>query len=235
MTYQLGVDVGTTSVVAAVHRVDGSGGADRADVVPLGGGGPTMPCALHLARDGGVTVGEGALRLAGIDPSRVVRALPRHVGDPAPVLVGGGAWAAEDLLARLVRRVVDRVAEREGGPAARTVLAHPVWWTADTRERLAAALADVGVHVTWTAEPVAVARAVRAGGTVAVYDLGGGRFDAAVVRRGDAGFDVVGRPEGLADIGAAIDDLVWRHVRAGLPEGVVPDARVRRACARRRR
>ncbi len=103
------------------------------------------------------------------------------------------------------------------------------------RERLAAALADVGVDVTWTAEPVAVARAVRAGGTVAVYDLGGGRFDAAVVRRGDAGFDVVGRPEGLADIGAAIADLVWRHVRAGLPEGVVPDARVRRACARRRR
>jgi hypothetical protein len=238
MTYQLGIDVGTTSVVAAVRRADGSGAGDRAEVVPLGGGGPGVPCALHVARDGGVTVGEGALRLAGIDPSRVVRALPRHVGGPAPA--GGGAWTADDLFARLVRWVVDRVAEREGGPAARVVLAHPVWWAVGTLDRLAAALAGVGAPVAWTAEPVAVVHAVCAGGgpggAVAVYDLGGDRFDATVVGRADAaggpGFAVLGRPEGLPDAGAAIDDLVWQHVRAGLPRGVVPDARVRRACLR---
>jgi molecular chaperone DnaK len=234
MTYQLGIDVGSTTVVAAVHRAEGPAAAE---VVPLGGGGPTVPSALHLARDGGVTVGEGALRLAGIDPGRVVRALPRRIGDPAPVAVGGGTWPAEDLLARLVRWVVDRVAEREGGPATRITLAHPALWAVPTLERLAVALAAVDVHATFLPEPLAVAHAARADGepgdTIAVYDLGGGRFDAAVVRRNAVGFGLLGRPEGLADFGGLdLDDQVWRHVRAGLPEGLVPDARVRRACLR---
>ena len=234
MTYQLGIDVGSTTVVAAVHRAEGPAAAE---VVPLGGGGPTVPSALHLARDGGVTVGEGALRLAGIDPGRVVRALPRRIGDPTPVALGGGTWTAEDLLARLVRWVVDRVAEREGGPAARITLAHPALWAVPALERLAAALAGVDVHATFLPEPLAVAHAARADGepgdTIAVYDLGGGRFDAAVVRRNAVGFGLLGRPEGLADVGGLdLDDEVWRYVRAGLPEGLVPDARVRRACLR---
>lgn len=237
--YRLGIDVGTTCVAAAVRRGDGATGAE---VVPLGTSGPTVPAALHLARDGSVTVGDGALRLAGIDPGRVVRAVARRVGDQAPVIVGGEPWSAEDLLACLVRWVVDRVAEREGAAATRIALAHPAPWPAHTLERLATALAGQGVRVTFVAEPVAAVRAVRAGSAsddpVAVYDLGGGRFDAAVVRRGDParpgpGFGLLGRPEGLTDVGGLdVDELVWRHVRAGLPEGVVPDARVRRACLR---
>src|SRR5689334_20474576 len=138
MTYQLGIDVGSTTVVAAVHRAEGPAAAE---VVPLGGGGPTVPSALHLARDGGVTVGEGALRLA----------------------------------------------EREGGPAPRLTLADPALWAVPTLGRLAVALAAVDVHATFLPEPLAVAHAARADGepgdTIAVYDLGGGRFDAAVVRR----------------------------------------------------
>src|SRR5215212_4970750 len=155
MTYQLGIDVGSTTVVAAVHRADGAG---EVEVVPLGGGSATVPSALHLARDGGVTVGEGALRLAGIDPGRVVRALPQRIGDPAPIAVGNGTWAAEDLFARLVRWVVDRVAEREGGPAAHVVLAHPALWSPPALERLADALAGLDVPATFLAEPLAVAQ-----------------------------------------------------------------------------
>src|SRR4051794_1574061 len=232
MTYQLGLHVGTTTVVAAVSHADGPG---EAEVVPLGAGGATVPSALHLARDGGVTVGDGALRLAGIDPGRVVRALPRRIGDPAPVTLGGRAWTAEDLYARLVRWVVDRVAEHESGPAARITLTHPAPWAMSTLERLAAALAGVDVTATLLAEPLAVAQAGRADGgpgdTIAVYDLGGGRVAARAVRRAAAGFGVLGRPEGLADVGGLdLDHVVWQHVRAGLPEGTVPDARVRRAC-----
>ena len=39
MTYQLGIDFGTTSVAAAIRRT----GAQAAEVVPLGGGGATVP------------------------------------------------------------------------------------------------------------------------------------------------------------------------------------------------
>src|SRR6478672_5736144 len=152
MTYQLGIDLGTTSVAAAIRRAD----TEAAEVVPLGGTGAAVPAVLHLARDGGVTVGEGASRRAGIDPGRVVRALKRRVGDPTPIVVGRESWTAEELCARVVRWVVDRVAEREGGPATRVTLAHPAPWSAHTLEALATALAGQDVPVTFVAEPQAL-------------------------------------------------------------------------------
>jgi hypothetical protein len=98
--------------------------------------------------------------------------------------------------------------------------------------------------VTFLAETQAVAVAhataspLRPDEAVAVYDLGGGRFDAAVVRRCDdglpgVGFGLLGRPEGLERVGGLdFDDLVWEHVRSGLGDDVSPDARIRRACTR---
>jgi actin-like ATPase involved in cell morphogenesis len=233
VSYQLGIDFGTTFTAAAVRRAEGPG---ETEVVPLGGR-DGVPSVLHLARDERVTVGEAAAGLAGIDPTRVVRGLKRRVGDPEPVMLGGHPWSAEELSARLLRWVVDRVAEREGEAPARIALAHPATWSANTLERLAAALAGHDLGVTFVAEPRAAAHAVAAGtapgDALAVFDVGGGRSDAAVLRRcvsGD-GFAVLGVPEAIADLGGLdIDELVWQHVRTSLPDDVQPVARVRRAC-----
>lgn len=233
MSYQLGIDFGTTFTAAAVRRAEGPG---ETEVVPLGGR-DGVPSVLHLARDERVTVGEAAAGLAGIDPTRVVRGLKRRVGDPEPVMLGGHPWSAEELSARLLRWVVDRVAEREGEAPARIALAHPATWSAHTLERLAAALAAHDLGITFVAEARAAAHAVAAGtapgDALAVFDVGGGRSDAAVLRRGVSGdgFAVLGVPEAIADLGGLdIDELVWQHVRASLPEDVQPVARVRRAC-----
>jgi molecular chaperone DnaK len=233
VSYQLGIDFGTTFTAAAVRRAEGPG---ETEVVPLGGR-DGVPSVLHLARDERVTVGEAAAGLAGIDPTRVVRGLKRRVGDPEPVMLGGHPWPAEELSARLLRWVVDRVAEREGEAPARIALAHPATWSANTLERLAAALAAHDLGVTFVAEPRAAAHAVAAGtapgDALAVFDVGGGRVDAAVLRRGASGdgFAVLGVPEAIADLGGLdIDELVWQHVRASLPDDVQPVARVRRAC-----
>jgi molecular chaperone DnaK len=233
VSYQLGIDFGTTFTAAAVRRAEGPG---ETEVVPLGGR-DGVPSVLHLARDERVTVGEAAAGLAGIDPTRVVRGLKRRVGDPEPVMLGGHPWSAEELSARLLRWVVDRVAEREGEAPARIALAHPATWSANTLERLAAALAAHDLGVTFVAEPHAAAHAVAAGtapgDSLAVFDVGGGRSDAAVLRRSASGdgFAVLGVPEAIADLGGLdIDELVWQHVRASLPDDVQPVARVRRAC-----
>jgi molecular chaperone DnaK len=233
VSYQLGIDFGTTFTAAAVRRAEGPG---ETEVVPLGGR-DGVPSVLHLARDERVTVGEAAAGLAGIDPTRVVRGLKRRVGDLEPVMLGGHPWSAEELSARLLRWVVDRVAEREGEAPARIALAHPATWSAHTLERLAAALAAHDLGVTFVAEPRAAAHAVAAGtvpgDALAVFDVGGGRSDAAVLRRGASGdgFAVLGVPEAIADLGGLdIDELVWQHVRASLPDDVQPVARVRRAC-----
>jgi actin-like ATPase involved in cell morphogenesis len=187
-----------------------------------------------------VTVGEAAAGLAGIDPTRVVRALKRRVGDPDPVVLGGHPWTPEDLSARLLRWVVDRVIEHQNGPPERIALAHPASWSAHTLERLAAALAGQDLDVAIVAEPHAVAHAAAGatspGDTVGVHDLGGGRFDAAVLRREGLparGFAMLGVPETIADLGGLdLDELVWQHVRVALPDDVAPVARVRRACTR---
>ena len=235
MSYQLGIDFGTTFTAAVVRRAEGTGDTE---VVPLGGRGGAVSSVLHLARDGRVTVGEAGREPRRINPTRVIRGLKRRVGDAAPVLLGGQPWAAEELSARLVRWVVDRVVEKEGEPPATIALAHPVSWAPHTLERLAAALAGQDLGVTFVAEPRAVAHAAvgaaEAGATVAVHDFGGGRFDAAVLRRAGmpgGGFAVLGVPEAIDDLGGLdLDELVWQHVRRSLPDDVTPVARVRRAC-----
>jgi hypothetical protein len=55
------------------------------------------------------------------------------------------------------------------------------------------------------------------GATVAVYDLGGGTFDAAIIRRNGLAFEIVGRPAGIEALGgldfdAAVFDFVTDHV-----------------------
>ena len=72
MSYELGIDFGTTFTAAAVRR---AGEPGEPEVIPLGGRGGAVSSVLHLARDERVTVGEAAAGLAGIDPTRVVRAL----------------------------------------------------------------------------------------------------------------------------------------------------------------
>lgn len=232
MGYQLGIDFGTTFTAAVVRRAAG----DEPEVVPLGGRGGTVSSVLHLARDERVTVGEAAAGLAGIDPTRVVRALKRHVGDPEPVVVGGHPFTAEELSARLLRWVVDRVVEQEDAAPAGIAVAHPLSWDEPTLDRFGTALAAHDLDVTFVAEPHAVAHAAAGatapGDTVAVHDLGGGRFDAAVLRRDDA-FTVLGAPESITDLGGLdLDELVWQHVRTALSDEVPPVARVRRACNR---
>ena len=228
-SYQLGIDLGTTYTSAAVCRTDGRRWAEP-EVVTLGSRSATVPSVLFIAEDGSVVVGDAAERRALTAPDRVVREFKRRIGDPTPLLVAGREWTPEELSARLVRWVADRVAEREGGPAERIAVTHPASWGPHKRELLGAALAAQDLDVTFLAEPqaaalhYAAAERVEPGSTIAVYDLGGGTFDAAVVRKAEPGresaaFGLLGRPEGLERLGGVdFDEVVFEHVREALPE-----------------
>jgi molecular chaperone DnaK len=224
MAYQLGIDLGTTFTCAAVCRSSGNRWGEP-EVVTLGSRGATVPSVVFVGQDGSIVVGEAAERRALTDPDRVVREFKRRMGDPTPMMVAGRPWAPQDLSAWLVRWVVDRVAEREGGPAERIAVTHPAAWGQHKKELLAAALANQGLTVTYLAEPQAAAMSyaanerVAAGSTIAVYDFGGGTFDAAIVRKGDVDFRLVGRPEGLERLGGIdFDQAVFEHVLEGMPE-----------------
>jgi actin-like ATPase involved in cell morphogenesis len=224
MGYQLGIDLGTTYSAAAVCRSAGEHWV-APEMVALSGRRTDVPSVLFLGPDEEVLVGDAAERRAVTDPDRVVREFKRRVGDPTPIVVGGRTWAPEELCARLVRWIVDQVADREGGPAERIAVTHPASWGSHKLERMAEALHEQDLTVTFLAEPQAAAlhyaagERVAAGSTIAVYDLGGGTFDAAVVRKTDRShFALQGRPEGIERLGGVdFDQVVFDHVVAGVP------------------
>ncbi|HXF02238.1 MAG TPA: Hsp70 family protein, partial [Arthrobacter sp.] len=188
-----------------------------------------MPSVIYLGDDGTVLVGEAAERRGTSSPERVVREFKRRVGDPVPIMVGDLFVSPESIFATVVRWVVDRTQEREGEAPESVVVSHPASWgdykTGLIRDALAAAgLADVVL----LSEPEAAAlhyasqTRVPAGSLIAVYDFGGGTFDAAVLRKDDtSSFTLLGRPEGLERVGGAdVDDLVFSHVAANLDGGL---------------
>ncbi|MGI5191083.1 Hsp70 family protein [Promicromonospora sp. CA-289599] len=218
-TYALGIDLGTTYTGAAVVR-DG-----RAEIATLGSRAAVIPSVVLLRDDDTFLTGETADRRALTEPQRVAREFKRRLGDPTPLLLGGAPYSAEGLTARLLRFVVDEVAAREGGEASAVCICHPANWGRYKLDLLEQAVRMAGLQepVTYVSEPEAAAafyalgRPVAPGDTVAVYDLGGGTFDAAVLRRTETGFMILGRPEGVERLGGIdVDAAVVDHVRRAL-------------------
>ena len=105
------------------------------------------------------------------------------------------------------------------------VLTHPARWGAMRQGHLEGRAVEVGVDeaipLGLLAEPVAAALrfhardAIPAGALVAVYDLGAGTFDTAILQRTDTGFELHGRPGGKDGLGGErFDDLLYDHLLA---------------------
>jgi molecular chaperone DnaK len=217
--YALGVDLGTTFTAAATWR----GG--HAEIASLGSRAAVIPSVVLLREDETVLTGESASRRGLSEPHRVAREFKRRLGDTTPILLGGVPYSAEALMARLLRSVVDAVAAREGGPAAAVCVSHPANWGPYKTDllRQAVRLAGLEQPVSYTTEPEAAAafyarqQRIDPGAVVAVYDLGGGTFDAAVLRKTATGFEILGQPEGIERLGGIdVDAAVFDHVRRAL-------------------
>jgi molecular chaperone DnaK len=221
MGYFLGVDLGTTYTAAAIRR------DDRTEITALSDRSPAIPSVLLLDEDGTLHVGDAANRRAIARPDRVAREFKRRFGDPAPLIVGGTPYGADLLTARLLRWVVDLVSGREGRPPEGMAVTHPANWGSYKLELLRQAVhhadLDRGTGCLTITEPQAAAtwyashERVEPGTTVAVYDLGGGTFDAAVLRRTADGFELLGSPEGIERLGGIdFDAAVFDHVVGAL-------------------
>ncbi|MFK7916638.1 MAG: Hsp70 family protein [Ilumatobacter sp.] len=220
MGYQVGIDLGTTFTAAAVHR-DG-----RSQIFGLGTQTAAMPSVVLLREDATELTGEAAVRRALNEPERVAREFKRRLGDSTPIIVGGAPYSAEQLMARLLTRTITDIAQREGGAPDRVAVTHPANWGPYKIDLLNQAIRIAGVpedRVDLLTEPEAAAisyanqERVDPGQIVAVYDLGGGTFDAAVLRRTEDGFEIMGRPEGIERMGGIdFDAAVFAHVNRAL-------------------
>ncbi|HKQ17411.1 MAG TPA: Hsp70 family protein, partial [Solirubrobacterales bacterium] len=213
MAYSLGIDLGTTYSAAAIAR------ADRLEIFQLGERAATIPSMVLLRADGEVLTGEAAERRALAEPTRTGREFKRRLGDPTPIILGGTPYGAEALLAHLLRAIVERVSQQLGERPAAIALCHPAAYGAYKLDLLQQAVrqADIG-DVTLLTEPEAAAldyarqERVPSGSVFAIYDFGGGTFDATILRKTDTGFEALGQPEGLERLGGIdFDEALFRR------------------------
>jgi len=209
----LAIDFGTSYTVAAA-LVEG-----RAPEVVEIEGNRRVPSVVLVEGDTFV-VGKLADELSASYPGRTLRAPKRRIGDSSPIVLDGRPHQVVELIAALLRHVYHEAVRQFGSPPSQVRLTHPAVWVRPQMNRLLEAAAMAGLpHAVLVPEPVAAALAYAAevgvpvGAHVAVYDLGGGTFDTAVVTPSDAGFQIVGRPGGDSGIGGELfDELLTEHV-----------------------
>ncbi len=214
--YLLAVDIGTTFTAAAVREP----GRDPR-VFPLGGsGGLSIPSAVARSGDE-LLFGRAATRRASAAPDAVATEFKRRMGDETPIILSGTPYGAEALTGALLGWVVERVSEEMGDRPSSLVLAHPANWGPYKLDLLREASRLAGYpDPVFVPEPVAAAahyagaERMEVGERVAVYDLGGGTFDTAVVERTDTGFEILGEPHGMDRFGGIdLDYAILTHVR----------------------
>ncbi|PRX49560.1 Hsp70 protein [Prauserella shujinwangii] len=212
----LSVDLGTSNTVAVLSA---HGRPPR--VVEVDGS-ATMPSAVFAGEDGTLVVGREAERRARLDPTRFEPNPKRRV-DEQTLLLGDDVVPVNEALAAVLRRVLDETRRQLGGEAPEEVrLTHPAQWGPLRRNVLltAARLAGTGGPATLVPEPVAAAahfasfpgKALGRGQALAVYDLGAGTFDVAVVGATQDGYTVLAE-DGLPDLGGLdVDQALLVHV-----------------------
>ena len=212
----LSVDLGTSNTVAVLSA---HGRPPR--VVEVDGS-ANMPSAIFATEEGTIMVGRDAERRARLDPTRFEPNPKRRI-DEQTLLLGTDVVPVTEALAAILRRVLEETSRQLGGESPDEVrLTHPAQWGPVRRNVLlsAARLAGTGPNVLLVPEPVAAAahfasfpgKALAPGQALAVYDLGAGTFDVAVVGATQNGFTVLAE-DGLPDLGGLdVDQALMVHV-----------------------
>jgi hypothetical protein len=213
----ISIDFGTSHTVATIRRADGRVHQQLFD------GSPQLPSAVFIDDEGGPVVGADAVHSGRRKPDRFEPNPKRRIDD-AQILLGETEIPVTSVIAAVLSRVARECEQTLGslGPVTVTV---PAAWGPTRRHVVADAATAAGLGtVDLVAEPVAaVAYFVESlrvdvprGSGVVVYDLGGGTFDATVLRRSANGFEVLA-VDGADDLGGLdFDQALAEHLAASV-------------------
>ncbi|MBM5800390.1 MAG: molecular chaperone DnaK [Cyanobacteria bacterium K_DeepCast_35m_m2_023] len=209
----VGIDLGTTNSVVAVLE----GG--RPTVIASAEGSRTTPSVVGFSRDQELLVGQLARRQLVLNPRNTFANLKRFVGRNWDELDEGSLsvpytvraneashvrvvcpatereYAPEELVASILRKLVDDASTFLGEPVEAAVITVPAYFNDAQRQatRDAGRLAGLAVERILN-EPTAAALAYgfdrSAVKRVLVFDLGGGTFDVSLLRIANGVFDV---------------------------------------------
>ncbi len=209
----IGIDLGTTNSCVAV--MDGKEGR----VIENSEGARTTPSMVAFTDDGERLVGQPAKRQAVTNPENTLfaikRLIGRRYGDPevekdkdlvpykiisgengdAWVEVNGDKMAPSQIAAMVLQKMKETAEGHLGEEVTEAVITVPAYFNDSQRQATKDAGKIAGLEVKRIInEPTAAALAYgldkKDGGTVVVYDLGGGTFDVSVLEIGDGVFEV---------------------------------------------
>ncbi len=207
----LAVDFGTSNTAAAACR---SGEPQRARAIKLASASTEMPSGVLAHRDGRLVVGEVARNSAAAAPADAYEPNPKSRVGEGQLLLGGRSLSDIELVAAVLVGAASRAGRQfDDTRPSELRLTHPAAWAGHRVEVLvqAAALAGLPAPVL-IPEPVAAAAYYAAQhdghvpqGPLAVYDIGGGTVDIAVMHRQDGGF-VIDAVHGVDPLGGEVFD-----------------------------
>lgn len=178
----IGIDLGTTFSAAAYIDQDG-----RPQIIPNRDGKNTTPSVV-LFDDGEILVGEQAKNNAVLDPTNVVQFVKRNMGmkDYEFVSDDDQHYSAEDISARILKRIVEDCEAFLGQKVDKAVITVPAYFSDPQRIATRDAGRIAGLEIIGIInEPTAAALAYGAGRDkserIMIYDLGGGTFDVTIM------------------------------------------------------
>ncbi len=216
MSKVIGIDLGTTNSCVAI--MEGSTGADTR-VIENSEGARTTPSMVAFSDSGERLVGQSAKRQAVTNPTNTLYAVKRLIGrryeDPlvekdkkmVPYAIvrgdNGDAWvqarsekySPSQVSAFVLGKMKETAESYLGEKVTQAVITVPAYFNDAQRQATKDAGRIAGLEVLRIInEPTAAALAYgmdkKQGGTIAVYDLGGGTFDVSVLEIGDGVFEV---------------------------------------------
>jgi len=178
----LGIDLGTTNSAAIIYNDK----VDSLEVVKVDGSDEILPSVVCYHEDG-VIVGAEAKAGAIIYPESTIISVKRLMGDGEKLNIGGMEKSPEDVSAEILRKLKTAAESQAGERFDEVVITHPAYFN----DRQIYATKQAGLlagfkNVYLLSEPLAAA--IEYGyrqsyaQTLLVYDLGGGTFDACVLR-----------------------------------------------------
>ncbi len=242
----IGIDLGTTNSCVAIFE------EGRPRVIQSKEGYNTIPSVVALTKDDRLMVGHPAKSQILINPLRTVYGAKRLVGRPfesavvrevaghfhypicadalgrAAVTLGEKVVSLEEVQGLILHEAREMAQEHLGVEVHRAVVTVPAYYSDAQRNavRMAGQLAGLRVERMLN-EPTAAALAYGLNRelhrTVLIYDLGGGTFDATIMRIADNVFEVLATGGDTFLGGADFDACVVEHLLGTfeLQEGIV--------------
>lgn len=182
-----GIDLGTTfSCISVVEE-----GREEPTVLVNSDGGRTMPSVVYFESDTNVIAGQTAKDNLIVDPDITFDFIKKHMGldDGFGINYKGEFLGPEAMSAFILKKLAKDATEATGIEVKDVIITHPAYFGIREKEATKTAGELTGLNVVRLIdEPVAAAYAYgcknadSVGSVILVYDLGGGTFDATLIR-----------------------------------------------------